>query len=132
MNRFDASLFAGGAATVLTLSVPLCVTKMTRSQRTALWLAINGCGALLYLYFASWVWPPFELRGRPEGHAAGDFMIWTFFALPAFLVPTALDLVVLAWGTSRRLRHGAWPFTRWAWLIPLLWLITFSIDRYLE
>ena len=106
------------------------MSSMTRAQRTTLWLVVNVCGALAYLYFASWVWPPPELRGMPEGHAAGDAFVWGLGALPMFLTCALIDAGVLVWSAFGYARDGAWRFAWWAWSIPALWLVAFAIDRY--
>ena len=103
---------------------------MTRSQRTALWVALNAAGAVAYLYFASEVWPPAALRGLPEAHAGGDAFVWFLEAVPFVLACAVLNLVLLAWGAVGRLRSGTWRFVWWAWIIPVLWVAACSIDRY--
>jgi hypothetical protein len=105
---------------------------MTGAQRTRLWLATNACAVLLYLYFASRVWPPAEWRklNWAERHGPGDDIIWGLTAFPTLLVATILNLAVLGWVAWNRRRAGRSGITAWAWCIPALWLLAIVVDRY--
>jgi len=101
---------------------------MTSSKLTRGWVAINALGAGVYLYFASSVWPPAELRGLSEGHAAGDPIVWGLTALPTFVACAAVNAGVLVWSGWSRLSRGFWRVTSYAWFIPVIWGIAYAID----
>jgi hypothetical protein len=99
------------------------------SSRSAVWLAVNVCAVLLYLYISSWTWLQPELRSEP-GASGGDAFIWFLSAFPVFLITQVMNLGVVMWAAVQRRRHGSWPFVAWSWIILVVWLTAYRIDVY--
>jgi hypothetical protein len=100
-------------------------TRIRLTQRTSLiLLALNGMGAVLYLWWASHAWVnPTEramgihsIAGEPYVWALGVFPIWAVF----LLLNAIWGALILCWREWRSSRL-------WLWVVPI-WLIAFAID----
>lgn len=86
-----------------------------------LWLAINAIGAAIYLFAAARWWA--DPAASPETDPGGEAFGWLLEAVPVALGCAVLDVGMVVWAVRRRWKERAWPLSKLAWAIPILWLV---------
>jgi len=103
--------------------------QISPRQVSRILLFANLLFATAFLLVASRTWIEPELAHIP-GASGGAGLVWFVTAVPVLAMATLLNLGVLLWCCVKRARSGAWPATRVAWLIVLVWVSVLAFDNW--
>jgi hypothetical protein len=93
------------------------------------WLFVNALGAGVFLFVASASWIEPELASIP-GASGGAGVRWFVTAVPILVLFALIDLGVLTWASTIRVKQGVWPISLRLFLLSVpLWLCALVVDN---